>query len=489
MRRWMWLLGLLVVGIAGTVWWSSRNAVRLEPLDAQRFAQMSETEQVEWLIAQTLARSKRTDTITTLLEKFPFLRESALRPLSYWEIEAIGIACVEYDLPHWLSRCQRYAETESYREHLTVYQAILQARKGDWQAAEQTVQQIRTDPIKAFARAHLGRLYAEAGRSDAAQRSFDHARAIFLRPADPMHSLYLLNTLTLIISHSSVSERSETAAEFVRGLPDEWRASAVWRVSEYYRQRGDVGRLRAFIAFVPESSRREVEMYLVRTLIEQGQVEHGLRLLARLGECRDVELAQIARALHKRGRTQDAQTFADALRTRLLQDGFLQGQLNRRAPDTLRLSTPYGEVRVILRFDYGTTHLLVQAYTEWGQPEAAEQLIAAVPIGRFRVLQRTNMAHAYHKIGQQAQARQHLERARTEGQGGARRIALKHRTPVGTSIETGCAAAFCGEPALALEVADTIPLSEQRDILGCILCDYTYRRNAFWKELLDIPWD
>jgi hypothetical protein len=301
-----------------------------------------------------------------------------------------------------------------------------------------------------------------------------------------MHSLYLLNTLTLIISHSSVSERSETAAEFVRGLPDEWRASAVWRVSEYYRQRGDVGRLRAFIALVPESSRREVEMYLVRTLIEQGQVEHGLRLLARLGECRDVELAQIARALHKRGRTQDAQTFADALRTRLLQDGFLQGQLNRRAPDTLRLSTPYGEVRVILRFDYSTTHLLVQAYTEWGHPEAAEQLIAAVPIGRFRVLQRTNMAHAYHKIDQQAQARQHLERARTEGQGGARRIALKHRTPVGTSIEIGCASAFCGEPALALEVADTIPLSEQRDILGCMRRAYA-RRNAFWEALMGFP--
>lgn len=302
-----------------------------------------------------------------------------------------------------------------------------------------------------------------------------------------MHSLYLVNTLTLIINHSSVSERSETAAEFVRGLPDEWRASAVWRVSEYYRQRGDVGRLRAFIALVPESSRREVEMYLVRTLIEQGQVEQGLRLLARLGECCDIELAQIARALHKRGRTQDAQTFADALRTRLLQDGFPQGQLSRRAPDTLRLSTPYGEVRVILRFDYSTTHLLVQAYTEWGQPEAAEQLIAAVPIGRFRVLQRTNMAHAYHKIGQQAQARLHLERARTEGQGGARRIALKHRTPVGTSTEIGCAAAFCGEPALALEAADAIPLSEQRDILGCMLRAYAIRRNAFWETLMGFP--
>jgi tetratricopeptide (TPR) repeat protein len=486
MRRWIWLLGLLVVGIAGTVWWSSRNAVRLEPLDAQRFAQMSETEQVEWLIEQVLARSKRTGMLTDIANNLPFARPTEWQPLLPRHIEAIGMACVEYDLLHWLNFARRYMHQETDREHLMVYQAILQARKGDWQAAERTVQKIRTDTIRVLGWAHLGRLYAEAGRSDAAQRSFDHARAIFLRPADPMHSLYLLNTLTLIISHSSVSERSETAAEFVRGLPDEWRASAVWRVSEYYRQRGDVGRLRAFIALVPESSRREVEMYLVRTLIEQGQVEHGLRLLARLGECRDVELAQIARALHKRGRTQDAQTFADALRIRLLQDGFLQGQLNRRAPDTLRLSTPYGEVRVILRFDYSTTHLLVQAYTEWGQPEAAEQLIAAVPIGRFRVLQRTNMAHAYHKIGQQAQARQHLERARTEGQGGARRIALKHRTPVGTSIEIGCAAAFCGEPALALEVADTIPLSEQRDILGCMLRAYA-RRNAFWEALMGFP--
>jgi hypothetical protein len=52
MRRIVWLLGLLAIVVVGTVWWSSRNAIRLEPLDGQRFAQMSETEQVEWLIEQ-----------------------------------------------------------------------------------------------------------------------------------------------------------------------------------------------------------------------------------------------------------------------------------------------------------------------------------------------------------------------------------------------------------------------------------------------------
>jgi hypothetical protein len=56
MRRWSWLLGLLVIVVLGAVWWASRNAIRMEPLDAQRFAQMSETEQVEWLIEQSIWR-------------------------------------------------------------------------------------------------------------------------------------------------------------------------------------------------------------------------------------------------------------------------------------------------------------------------------------------------------------------------------------------------------------------------------------------------
>ena len=34
MRRWSWLLGLLVIVVLGAVWWASRNAIRREPLDA-----------------------------------------------------------------------------------------------------------------------------------------------------------------------------------------------------------------------------------------------------------------------------------------------------------------------------------------------------------------------------------------------------------------------------------------------------------------------
>jgi hypothetical protein len=76
MRRFVWLLGLLAIAAGGTVWWASRNAIRMEPLDAQRFAQMRETEQVEWLIEQILVRSKRTDTLAKIMENIPFIQSS-----------------------------------------------------------------------------------------------------------------------------------------------------------------------------------------------------------------------------------------------------------------------------------------------------------------------------------------------------------------------------------------------------------------------------
>ncbi|MCL6534617.1 MAG: hypothetical protein K6U77_00955 [Armatimonadetes bacterium] len=379
--------------------------MRLEPLDAQRFAQMSETEQVEWLIEQVLARSKRTDT------------------------------------------------------------------------------------IKAFARAHLGRLYAEAGQSDAAQQSFDQATALLTRPSEPVYRFYQATALALMARYSSLPDRPEAVAQFVGNLPEDLlRRVAFWEISNAYRRRGDAEPIRELIRIAPLSERRAMQEQLVRTLIEQGQVEAGLKELARVGKWEDYRIVRIARALHRQGRTQDARTFTDALRARLLQHAAAKGHLPVRISDSIRVSTPYGEVEVVFKSSYNTIFLLTRAYTEWGLPERAERLIAAMtPENSLR--QRLNLAYAHYTIGQQAQARQHLERARTEGQGVARRIALKHLTPVGTTIEIGCAAAFCGEPALALGVADTIPLSEQRNILSCILCDYTYRRNPFWKELLTIPWD
>ena len=284
MRRWSWLLGLLVGGIAGTVWWASRNAIRLEPLDAQRFAQMSETKQVEWLIEQIPARFRRTDTLSQTLQKIPFLqRVPSTHPLIPNYLEAIGIACVEYDLPHWLNRCERYVELDRTRELLAVYRAILQARKGDWRAAEQTVRRIRTDALKALALAHLGRLKAEAGQTEAAQRNFEQAHTLLSQPVELHAQLEASAVYSLLVQHSYVGENPEAVVQMVQFFPHYLHTVLVQLPADVYRQRGDIKRLRQLLDVCPANARSVVKPRLAHALIEQGRVDEGMQRLARMG--------------------------------------------------------------------------------------------------------------------------------------------------------------------------------------------------------------
>ncbi|MCL6536500.1 MAG: hypothetical protein K6U77_10570, partial [Armatimonadetes bacterium] len=210
MRRWSWLLGLLIIAVLGVVWWTSRNAIRMEPLDAQRFAQMSETEQVEWLIEQILARSKRIDTLTMLREKIPFLQSAQVsRPLTATDVDVIAAACIEYDLMHWLQLCKPYVEFESDRERLRMYQAVLQARRGNWHAAEQIAQRIGTDATRLLAWAHLGRLRAEAGQAEAAQRYFEQAYSLLSQLTTWNEVFEILTTLSLLAEYSHFGDDAE----------------------------------------------------------------------------------------------------------------------------------------------------------------------------------------------------------------------------------------------------------------------------------------
>jgi tetratricopeptide (TPR) repeat protein len=495
MRRWIWLLGLLVVGIAGTVWWSSRNAVRLEPLDAQRFAQMSEIEQVEWLIEQVLARSKRTDTITTLLEKLPFVRQSALRPLSYWEIEAIGIACVEYDLPHWLSRSHRYAETESYREHLRVYQAILQARKGDWQAAEQTVQQIRTDPIKAFARAHLGRLKAEAGQAEAARRDFERAYKLLSRPVELGGVIDAGIAFSLLVQHSHLGDNPEAVMRMVQFFPTDFQMILMQLPANVYRQRGDIKRLRQLAKACPTNLRSPVEQRLVQALIEQGRVDEGLQRLAQLGECDAKELVAIVRSVYQQGRKDDALRLANQMYA-WLEYLFTRSSPQRQIFKGEYIQTPYGEIYTYIYRSRGDavfiTHeqlrvlgLLASLYIQWGQAARAEQLVNASPYVRMENYAPhvyANLARACHELGKHAQARRYLEQALKEAQKVAR--SSNDLSSENWLIRVACDYASLGDHTRALEIAQTMRPNSQLEVLSFILLEKVRTRNPFWRELV-----
>jgi len=496
MRRWIWLLGLLVVGIAGTVWWGSRNAVRLEPLDAQRFAQMNETEQVEWLIEQILARCRRTDTLSQILEGVPFLKRAPLtQPLIPSYLEAIGMACVEYDLPLGLNRCERYVESDKTRELLAVYRAILQARKGNWQAAEQTVRRIRTDALKALALAHLGRLKAEAGQAEAARRDFEQAHTLLSQPVESHAQLEASAAYSILVQHSYVGETPEAVVQMVQFFPHYLHTVLLQLPADVYRQRGDIKRLRQLLDVCPANARSVVEPRLAQALIEQGRVDEGLQQLARMGACDAKQLIAIVRALDQQGRKDDAMRMADQMYA------WLQSVFARSSPQAIltlgaSIQTPYGEVYTDVdrtRQDSASFHheqprvlvLLTSLYIKWGQAARAEQLVNSSPyvqMENYALLVYANLARACHKLGKHAHARRYLEQALKEAQKAAR--SSNDLSSENRLIRVACDYAFFGDYTRALEIAQTMRPDNQLEVLSFILLEKVRTRNPFWRELV-----
>ena len=496
MRRWMWLLGLLVVGIAGTAWWSSRNAIRLEPLDAQRFAQMSETEQVEWLIEQILVRCRRTDTLSRILEGVPFLKRAlSTHPLIPRDLEAIGMACVEYDLPHWLNRCERYVELDRTRELLAVYRAILQAHKGDWQAAEQTVRRIRTGALKALAQAHLGRLKAEAGQAEAARRDFEQAHTLLSQPVELHAQLEASAVYSLLVQHSYVGENPEAVVRMVQFFPHYLHTVLLQLPADVYRQRGDIKRLRQLLDVCPVNERSVVEPRLARALIEQGRVDEGMQRLARMGACDAKQLIAIVRALDQQGRKDDAMRVADQMYA------WLQSVFARSSPQSLltigaSIQTPYGEVYTdvdrtrqdsasFLHEQPRVLVLLASLYIEWGQAARAEQLVNASPYVRMENYAPhvyANLARACHKLGKHAHARRYLEQALKEAQKVAR--SSNDLSSENWLIRVAYDYASLGDHTRALEIAQTMRPNSQLEVLSFILLEKVRTRNPFWRELV-----
>ena len=489
MRRWSWLLGLLVIGVLGVVWWTSRNAIRMEPLDAQRFAQMRETEQVEWLIEQILARSKRTDTLTMILERVPFLqRAQDTHPLTPINVGVIATACVEYDLPHWLHRCKGYVESEPDRERLQVYQAILQARRGNWRAAEQVVQRIPTPSARALALAHLGRLQMETGQSDAARHTFEQAYSLLTQPIDVNRVFEVFDALNLLVRFSHFGEHPEKVARILQSFPANFHDVLVCRIAEVYRQRGDLEQLNRLIAAAQPTSRGIVRAKLAHALIEQGRVDEGLKMLAQLSSCPAELIAPIARSLHQQGRKNDAQILVDILYK------IVEYYPRKFTPSMTQISgvllkTPYGWISISPGLGLAEQRLLltqlVCLYIEWGQEARAEQLIEASPhlkMEEFALLIHYNIALAYHQVGKQAQAYQHLEKAlakirkNPDLQRGWGAVILR-----GGIVDTY---ARLGDCVRALEMAETmLSPAEQREGLVALLRERAYNRNPLWRQL------
>jgi len=489
MRRWSWLLGLFTVAVLGAVWWASRNAIRMEPLDAQRFAQMRETEQVEWLIEQILARSKRTDTLTMILERVPFLqRAQDTHPLTPINVGVIATACVEYDLPHWLHRCKGYVESEPDRERLQVYQAILQARRGNWRAAEQVVQRIPTPSARALALAHLGRLRAEAGQAEAAQRYFEQAYSLLSQLTTWNEVLEILTTLSLLAEYSHFGDDTEPLMRTVHRFPPNLQEAAVCRISDAYRQRGYVEQLSRLVALAPRGTRVAVRAKLAHALIEQGHVDEGLKTLVRTRYCPAEQIVPIIYSVYRKGHRDEAQSLAQQLH-RTLESDLRRSLPSWRQSSDAWLETPYGWVVVPADFTKQrlVLTLLVSMYAAWSQDARAEQLMSASPddASSWHSLHiRYCLALAYHKIGKRNQARRQLEQVSVELQRLPPPALDLAVAVVAGKDEMGDAYVATGNYRLLFEIAERrLAPTAQRDGLVAILRGLVYRRQPLWRQL------
>ena len=479
MRRWSWLLGLLVIGGLGTVWWTSRNAIRMEPLDAQRFTQMSETEQVEWLIEQILARSKRTDTLAKLLERLSLGRKYYPPTITEYELTLIGAAGVEYELSHWLKHCERYAHDGIYdRDFLKVYQALLKAHQGDWQAAEQAVLDIQELVVRALALAHLGRLRAESGQIERARRDFEQAQELLFKITRFGTSGWRTkDTARLIVFHYPTQARSEFVENFAAHVNT---AAELAVVADAYRQLGDTARLRKLTKHANKAVRSEARAALVRALIEQGQVKEGLAECARIGVWSSADSIQIAQALWEGGQRDYALSFVNAVSERLLERRFPSGRLNGNSFGIVQIATPYGQVKVSINAPSRSLDALTRAYAEWGLVDQAERLLDALPADS-RPFQRADLACILHVTGHSERARQQLETALQE---------IESQTALGSFErylglkKIANAYVRIGDDRRALELAESIHPALQREVLMRMLRNRTERRNPFWREFI-----
>lgn len=480
MRRWSWLLGLLIVAVLGAVWWTSRNALRIEPLDAQRFAQMRETEQVEWLIEQILARSKRTDTLAKLLERLSLGRKYHPPTITEYELTLIGAAGVEYELSHWLKHCERYVGDGIYdRDFLKVYQALLKARKGDWQAAERAVLDIQELVVRALALAHLGRLRAESGQIERARRDFEQAQELLSSKITRfgISNWRTKDTARLIVFHYPTQARSEFVENFAAQVNTDAELAVV---ADAYRQLGDIARLRKLTKHANKAVRSEARAALVRTLIEQGQVKEGLAECARLGVWSSADLIQIAQALWEGGQRDYALSFVNAISERLLERRFPSGRLNGNSFGIVQITTPYGQVKVRINAPSRNLDALTRAYAEWGLVDQAERLLDALPADS-KSFQRIDLACILHVTGHSERARQQLETALQE---------IESQTASGRFErylglwKVANAYVRIDDDRRALELAQSIDPALQRQVLMRMLRNRTERRNPFWREFI-----
>lgn len=432
---------ILILLIALGIWWTERNAIRIEPYDARRFARMSEAQQVEWLIKQLLARTERTrssrwkEVLDRWLGRTPPKRNllDYQKSLNFTEIKTIGTLSLQYELPHLLPHLNAYADSEYAFDLIQACESMHDARRRDWRNARRRIDRIHTPAVRAYALAALAKHQHDAGLTQQAQQSQQEAIQ-WLEQSKPHDALGYEDALRTLLQLDAVRREPQTVAKLTAHV-DPLHEYLAQIVADAYRQRGELNLLRAYMQALPPKLRQDVKPALAVALIEAGQIEAGVRQLRGL-TIAPTELLAVADALHKQHRPWMADVY------QLIVQGSIEGnwQLRTQArqrqhagadPIVERTTTstymlvPIGtELDFELSFQYNlvqTYLMLLRTYVEVNQIDRIESLLSTLQSHArvspddwtflLMIHTRLHLAAAYYQAGRKSEAQRQVENA------------------------------------------------------------------------------
>lgn len=435
---------VLILLIALGVWWTERNAIRIEPYDARRFARMSEAQQVEWLIKQLLARTERTrssrwkEILDRWLGRTPLKRNlwDYRNHLEPTEAKIIGTLSLQYNLRHLLPHLNAYAENEWTPDLVRAYEAMHDARRRDWRNAQRRIGGIHKPSMRAYALAALAKHQHDAGLTQQAQQSQQEAIQ-WLEQAMPLDVLDVLgyeDALRTLLQLDAVRRQPQTVAKLTVYPLEPLHEYRTQIVADAYRQRGEVDLLRAYLQALPPKLREELKPTLAVALIEAGQIEAGVGQLRGL-TIAPTELLAVADALHKQNHPWMADVYQLIVQASIEGDWRqLRAQARQRQragadPIVGRTATymlaPIGvelDFELSPQYDPVQTYLiLLRAYVEADQIDRIESLLSTLQsharvasddwISLLMTHTRLHLAAAYYRAGRRSQAQRQVENA------------------------------------------------------------------------------
>ncbi len=425
-KRWIgWMLALgVLAGLIALGFWL-RDAPRIQPIEPQKLAQLSEEERSEWLIEQILARSQSRTPRWKILDWIGYGWKRTGYELNISDLITLGEACLKYDQTgRWTRRLPAYVMNDSLLEQVQLYQARWYLQRGDLVAAQRIIQRMPQGEARFITLAYYAASQARQGDRDGARRTITQLPHDFIQPLHsyrnraiidlaqagmldeaaqlvtqaPYEALEDNDPVRGILEAYKHAGRWNDALGWARRLSPGWREYALCEWAAYAQQLGDPDPTRHLN---PTERTPGVLMRLARAAREQSRPQQArqwrnaaLKQLERLPlQARDAQRTQVAIELARMGDFEQAERIIRSMaRGELRTWAAIQAAKGALAQDRLDIAQ-----RLALNSEPSNLRTKILAriaarYHQIGQQKTAQMLVE-------RYLQETQAANRGHRLG------------------------------------------------------------------------------------------